>query len=132
MKSGWRSSPKSFVSLILPCTGHLSMLSRVASITRKVTRRYTTNGSGGSTGGSEAGAKSKTASSSGSPAKLGMTWLEKKAELDRGSFGTKLACAVVLAVSAATIYEQQSTFKLSKRSFVDLGLQASDHSSPTW
>lgn len=85
------------------------MLSRVANLGKRAVRRFATEAGGGANG---APPKPSTPQPIHIPSKVPATWQATKAILDRGSLGTRLACAVVLAVSGATIYEQYraSTF----------------------
>lgn len=105
------------------------MLSRLATGGRRLVRRYTTTNSGGNSTGAP---KPAVASPSASSGTVPVTWLAKKAQLNAGSWGTRLACLVVLGVSATAIYDQYGSWYLPVpvSPFVSL-FQLSDISIPT-
>ena len=79
------------------------MLSRLANAGRRGLRRYAT----GTSGGNPTGAPKPAGQSSGAVVPpVASTWLAKKAQLNAGSIGTRLACLAVLGVSGYAIYDQ--------------------------
>jgi len=78
-------------------------LSRLANAGRRGLRRYAT----GTSGGNPTGAPKPAGQSSGAVVPpVASTWLAKKAQLNAGSIGTRLACLAVLGVSGYAIYDQ--------------------------
>ena len=76
------------------------MLSRIATSGRGSFRRYSiSKRSQSASGGARPNASSQTSS-------FGNSWLAKKRDLDAGTWGTRLACLVVLGASGWALYDQ--------------------------